>query len=156
MYDLKESNCPHLYENSWNLLSEKVHFCITMYDLEDPICMKMVEICRVRSLYLYQGVWFGGIKLSPFVWIWLKSANEKFYFVSTCMIWRNQIIPICMKIVEICRVKRLLLINMYDLEESNCPHLNENSWNLPSEKIAFVLICMIWRNHIVPICMKIV
>ena len=113
MYDLEESN----WEKSWNLPSEMVALvstCMIWSNQIATICMKIVEICRVKRLLLYQHIWFGGIKLPPFVWNSWNMSSEIFVYVSTCMIWRNQNFIICMKIVEIYRS-----------------------------------ICMIWRNQIV-------
>ena len=96
MYDLIESNCHHLYENSWNIPSEKIAFvstCMIWMNQNVIICMKIVKI--------YQSIWFGEIKLYQNSW---NMSFVSKYLQLNCMIWRNQI----EKKVEICRVKWLL------------------------------------------------
>ena len=62
------------------------------------------------------------------------------------MIWRNQIIDIGTKIVEICLENK---VGLY-------PFVSKKLTYLPREKVGFVSTFMIWTNQIVAICMKIV
>ena len=93
------------------------------------ICMKQVQICRVKRLLLYETNWN-----LPSEMVALKSP--------------------LMNPVKICRVKGCFYINLSDFEESKCHHMYETSSNLPSEKVAFVSTCAISRNQTVASCMK--
>ena len=103
-----------------------------MYDLEES-----------NRLHLYENSW--------------NLPREMFGFVSTCMLWRNQIVAICMKrvythmilrnqivvicmkIVEIFKEKWLVLHQHEWFGGSNLSHLYDKSWNRPSENVCFVI-----------------
>ena len=102
MYDLEESNYWHWYQNSWNLPGGQGWFV--------SICIKKVDICRERKGWFCFNMY--DLEESNLSHLYENSWNlqrEMVGFVYTCMIWMNQIVANCMKIVEILREKWLVM-----------------------------------------------